>query len=66
MPKIQQALTERGIAITLNCTDVNGTQTMQITSKPDNMSQEDAEKIVYSDEFYTVKGPWSFTFNLGQ
>lgn len=66
MPKIQQALTERGIAITLNCADVNGVQTMQIASKPDTMSQEEAEQIVYSDEFYTVKGPWSFNFNLGQ
>ena len=66
MPKIQQALTERGIAITLNCADVNGVQTMQIASKPDSMSQEEAERIVFSDEFYTVKGPWSFTFNLGQ
>ena len=66
MPKIQQALTERGIAITLNCADVNGVQTMQIASKPDNMSQQDAEQIVFSDEFYTIKGPWSFTFNLGQ
>jgi hypothetical protein len=66
MPKIQQALTERGIAITLNCADVNGVQTMQIASKPDTMSQEEAEQMVYSDEFYTVKGPWSFTFNLGQ
>ena len=66
MPKIQQTLTERGIAITLNCADVNGAQTMQIASKPDTMSQEEAEQIVYSDEFYTVKGPWSFTFNLGQ
>ena len=66
MPKIQQALNERGIAITLNCSDVNGVQTMQIASKPDTMSQEEAEQIVYSDEFYTVKGPWSFTFNLGQ
>jgi hypothetical protein len=66
MPKIQQSLAERGIAIVLNCVDVNGVQTMQITSKPDNMSQEEAEQIVYSDEFYTVKGPWSFTFNLGQ
>ena len=66
MPKIQQALTERGIAITLGCTDVNGAQTMQILSKPDIMSQEEAEQIVYSDEFYTIKGPWSFTFNLGQ
>lgn len=66
MPKIQQALTERGIAITLNCADVNGVQTMQIISKPDTMSQAEAEQIVFSDEFYTVKGPWSFTFNLGQ
>ena len=66
MPKIQQALEERGIAITLNCADVNGVQTMQIASKPDTMTQEEAEQLVYSDEFYTVKGPWSFTFNLGQ
>ncbi len=66
MPKIQQALSERGIAISLDCTDVNGMQTMQIVSRPDSMSQEEAEQIVYSDEFYTIKGPWSFTFNLGQ
>ncbi len=66
MPKIQQTLAERGIAITLNCMDVNGVQTMQIASKPETMSQEEAEQIVYSDEFYTVRGPWSFTFNLGQ
>lgn len=66
LPKIQQTLTERGIAINLNCADVNGVQTMQIVSKPETMSQEEAEQIVYSDEFYTVRGPWSFTFNLGQ
>jgi len=66
MPKIQQTLNERGTAITLNCADVNGVQTMQIVTKPDTMSQEEAEQIVYSDEFYTVRGPWSFTFNLGQ
>jgi hypothetical protein len=66
LTKIQQTLSERGIAITLNCADVNGVQAMQIVSKPDSMSQEEAEQIVYSDEFYTVRGPWSFTFNLGQ
>jgi hypothetical protein len=66
MPKIQQTLAERGVAITLNCADVNGVLTMQIASKPETMSQEEAEQLVYSDEFYTVKGPWSFTFNLGQ
>jgi len=66
MPKIQQMLGERGLAITLECADVNGSQAMQIVSKPETMSQEEVEQIVYSDEFYTVKGPWSFTFNLGQ
>ena len=66
MPKIQQALSERGIGIGLNCANVGGTMTMQITSKPPDMTQEQAEKIVFSDEFYSVKGPWAFTFNLGQ
>ena len=66
MPKIQQMLGERGLAITLECADVNGAQAMQIVGKPETMSQEEAEQIVYSDEFYTVKGPWSFTSNLGQ
>jgi hypothetical protein len=66
MPKIQQALLERGIGIVLDCFDVNGLLTMQITSFPPEMSQEQAEQIVYSDEFYTVKGPWSFSFNLAQ
>jgi hypothetical protein len=66
MPKIQQSLDERATGILLGCVDSGGVQVMQIISKPDVMSQEEAEQIVYSDEFYTVKGPWSFTFNLGQ
>jgi hypothetical protein len=67
MPKIQQTLNQRGIAITLDCKpNANGETTMQIVSKPASMSQDDAEKFVYSDEFYTVKGPWTFAVNLGQ
>jgi hypothetical protein len=66
MPKIQQSLNDRGIAVTLICADVAGVQTMQILSRPDSMSQDEAEQFVFSDEYYTVKGPWSFTFNLGQ
>jgi hypothetical protein len=64
MPKIQQALTERGIAITLACNEVNGQATMQIVAKPETMSQEEAEQLVFSDEFFTIKGPWEFTFDL--
>ncbi len=66
MPKIQQSLNGRGINITLGCSNVNGTPSMQIVSKPDSMSEQDAEQLVYSDEFYTVKGPWLFPVNLGQ
>ncbi|KAA0285337.1 MAG: hypothetical protein L6Q49_14380 [Anaerolineales bacterium] len=66
LPKIQEAMLERGTGIAVDCFDVNGTLTMQITGKPAEMSQEQAEQIVYSDEFYTVRGPWSFPFNLSQ
>lgn len=67
MPKIQQALSKRGIAITLDCkANANGVMNMEIVSKPASMSEGDAEKIVFSDEFYTVKGPWKFAVNLGQ
>jgi hypothetical protein len=66
MPKIQQALNDRGIAITLNCADVNGAMTMQIAQKPASMSQDEADQMVYSDEFYTVNGPWTFSVTLPQ
>ena len=66
MPKIQQSLDERGIGITLDCPEVDGAMSMQIASKPENMSQEEAEQLVFSDEFYTVKGPWTFPVTFSQ
>jgi hypothetical protein len=68
LPKIQQVMSERGNGITLGCAESNGVQVMQILSKPEAMSQQEAEQTVYSysEELYTIKGPWSFTFNLGQ
>ncbi len=66
MPKIQEALNQRNVGITLGCNDVNGAMTMQIVSKPASMSDQEADQLVYSDEFYTIKGPWTFVLNLGQ
>jgi hypothetical protein len=63
MPKIQQALASRGIGITLDCPDGLN---MQIMSLPADMTQVQAEEIVYNPEFYSVTGPWSFSFNLAQ
>jgi hypothetical protein len=66
LPKIQQTLSARGVAITLNCSNVNGAMSMQITGKPTGMTEQEAEQMVYSDEFYTVNGPWTFPVTLGQ
>ncbi|NWF62875.1 MAG: hypothetical protein HXY38_01090 [Chloroflexi bacterium] len=66
LPKIQQAMLERGTGVFVDCVDVHGVMTMQILSKPAEMSQEQAEQLVYSEEFYTLYGPWSFPFNLSQ
>lgn len=60
MPKIQQTLAERGINITLDCPTVDGAMSLQIVGLPEGMSKEEAEQLVYSDEFYTVRGPWYF------
>jgi hypothetical protein len=30
------------------------------------MSQEEAEQLVFSDEFYTVRGPWIFPVTFSQ
>lgn len=64
MPKIQQALLERSIGITLDCPEVDGVATLQIASYPPEMSLEQAQEIVFSDEFYSVRGPWTFAFSL--
>ncbi|HET6845843.1 MAG TPA: hypothetical protein VFH29_03355 [Anaerolineales bacterium] len=66
MPKIQQTLTERGIGITLDCPVVDGVANLRIATKPAEMSQEEAEQLVFSDEFYTVRGPWSFPVTFSQ
>jgi hypothetical protein len=66
MPKIQQVLNDRGVAISLSCSVVNRAMTMQIVHKPDNLTQDEANQMVYSDEFYTVNGPWTFAVGLGQ
>lgn len=67
LPKIQAALQSRGQAISIACTpDANGVQNMQIIAFPPEMMQEQAEAIVFSDEFYSIPGPWVFTFNLAQ
>ncbi len=60
LPKIQLAMADRSTGVAVDCKEANGSMTMEITGKPASMSQDEAEQMVYSDDFYTVKGPWSF------
>ena len=66
MPKIQQALSERATGITIDCPNIDGAMSLQIVGKPEGMSQEQAEQLVFSDEFYTVRGPWSFPITFDE
>jgi hypothetical protein len=66
LPKIQAALEARGVGIALECLEQDGVRSMKIASFPPDMTQQQAEEIVYSDEFYSIQGPWVFTFNLTQ
>jgi hypothetical protein len=66
LPKIQQAMLARGTGIVVDCVDMNGVLTMQIMSMAEGMTKEQAEQVIYSDEFYSIRGPWSFAFNLSQ
>jgi hypothetical protein len=60
LAKIQQAMLDRNTGITVQCVDNN----MVIAAKPDAMSQQEAEQIVYSEEFYTITGPWTFELSV--
>jgi hypothetical protein len=51
--------------ITLDC-PIDGVMGLQIAGLPEGMTQEEAEQLVYSDEFYTVRGPWSFPVTFDQ
>jgi hypothetical protein len=62
--KVQKALDDRKTGIKIQCTEESTGSGATVVSKPTSMSQEEAEKIVSSDEFFTVKGPWTFAGSL--
>lgn len=64
--KIQTALAERGTGIVIQCVEKDGINNLEIVSYPEGMNRVDAEEIVYGDEFFTVTGPWTFTFDLNK
>ena len=62
--KVQKALDARGAGIKIQCAEKPDGSGVSVVSKPASMSQEDAEAIVSSDEFFTIKGPWTFASSV--
>lgn len=58
--KVQAILESRKSGIKLDCAQDEWGERIRIIEKPVTMSQEEAEQIVSSDEFFTITGPWIF------
>jgi hypothetical protein len=57
---LQKKLDENKTAIKIKCDlTVNG-EVISIISKPDNISIDEAEKLVRDDKLFTIVGPWAF------
>ncbi len=68
LAKYQKALDERNTGITVECFAREGMSGIQVASKPDEMSEEEADAIIYHHDFFMelhgIQGPWLFPFNL--
>lgn len=57
---VQPFLDQRGAGIKVSCTEQTGYSDAKVISKPDDMTQAEAEQIAFSREYYRVDGPWQF------
>lgn len=64
--KVQAQLKARNLNFTIDCTEGNGLTNVVVSSKPETLSQTDAEKLVFSDEWYSHTGQWALILEVGQ
>ncbi len=61
---VQASLDARNTGITLACVTREYGAEATIESKPDSMSQEEAEAIAFSGDSFKIFGPWSFNASI--
>ena len=74
LAKFQKALDQANKEITVECyreaLENGGIAGIRVASKPDSMSQEEAESIIYNHNFFLsvngIRGPWLFPISLEQ
>jgi len=59
--EVQPTLDARQTGIKLECNDVDHGYELSVLEKPDSLSQEEAERLVY--DFFTISGPWVSQFS---
>jgi hypothetical protein len=68
LQKVQAALDARQTGITVKCVKGENTGGLEVVTKPETMSQEDAQAFLGDPDFYLdlhgIRGPWVFTFTL--
>ncbi|HUN24508.1 MAG TPA: hypothetical protein PK299_15370 [Anaerolineales bacterium] len=64
LPLAQAYLKEKGVAIEIACEHQEGLTNFYAKSWPKEMSQEEAERLIRSEEIYSRFGPWLFTIEL--
>jgi hypothetical protein len=64
LPLAQAYLKEKRIAIEIACEYQEGLTNFYAKSWPKEMSQEEAENLIRSEEIYSRFGPWLFTIKL--
>lgn len=62
LEKVRKALVARNLGIQVGCQQEDWGEGLEVISKPASMSMEEAKQIIHSTEFFTLPGPWVFTF----
>ncbi len=64
LTKVQKMLDAQQAGIKIQCVAHPTGSRLQIVEKPASMSEAEAENLIYSEEFFTVPGPWVFQASL--
>lgn len=62
LKKLNDKLTEQGIVA--GCEQSEGAYGLKLVKKPDFVSQSEAEAKIFSEDYYSSKGPWKFSADL--
>lgn len=64
LSRVQAGLAANHTGVQVACATENGSASLVVVGKPAQMTQAEAEKLVQSDVWFTIQGPWVFTASV--